>query len=100
MSASFASTHEFFLLLGVFSFTSLRKEPFPFALTLFINGLATSRVSVCCENRHRKGVRIGGKISPFAMCGVRRLKSVERFDLCIEVKTRLHLLFSFQEEEA
>ena len=79
----FTSTYRFCLVVEMFSFKSLRRGAFPFALTLYVNGLVDSRVSVCCENRHKKGVHLGGKDGSFGMYDVRRFKSIERCDMTV-----------------
>ncbi|KAA3676013.1 uncharacterized protein DEA37_0013311, partial [Paragonimus westermani] len=48
-----------------FEFTSRRTYGFPFSLSLCIDGTQDSRISACCEYRHRRGVRIGGKHGHF-----------------------------------
>jgi len=54
-------------LLGSFAFDSLRHPEFPFALAFYINGLIDSRVSTCCEYRHRKNAPLGGPSGSFAI---------------------------------
>ncbi|XP_069498009.1 glutamate-rich protein 3 isoform X2 [Ambystoma mexicanum] len=44
-----------------FQCTSRRHRGFPFSLTFYINGLQVDRLSSCCEYKHRKGARLGGK---------------------------------------
>ncbi|KAF7231802.1 hypothetical protein EG68_09130 [Paragonimus skrjabini miyazakii] len=48
-----------------FEFTSRRTYGFPFSLSLYIDGTQDSRISACCEYRHKRGVRIGGKHGHF-----------------------------------
>ncbi|XP_059359879.1 glutamate-rich protein 3-like [Carassius carassius] len=54
----------------VFQFVSRRHQGFPFSLTLFLNGLQVDRLSSCCEFKHRKGARLGGRHGHFGFCGV------------------------------
>ncbi|XP_029473425.1 glutamate-rich protein 3 isoform X3 [Rhinatrema bivittatum] len=53
-----------------FQFTSRRHRGFPFSLTLYLNGLQVDRVSSCCEYRHRRGARLGGKHGHFGLVSV------------------------------
>ncbi|XP_072245773.1 glutamate-rich protein 3 [Leuresthes tenuis] len=48
-----------------FQFLSRRHRGFPFSLTFFLNGLQVERLSSCCEFKHRKGSRLGGKHGHF-----------------------------------
>ncbi|XP_068229876.1 glutamate-rich protein 3-like isoform X2 [Palaemon carinicauda] len=41
-------------------FTSLRRESFPFSLTIYEHGVTTGRLSACCEHRYAPGSRLGG----------------------------------------
>ncbi|XP_039532180.1 glutamate-rich protein 3 isoform X2 [Pimephales promelas] len=54
----------------VFQFVSRRHQGFPFSLTFFLNGLQVERLSSCCEFKHRKGTRLGGRHGHFGFCGV------------------------------
>ncbi|XP_077079022.1 glutamate-rich protein 3 isoform X2 [Siphateles boraxobius] len=54
----------------VFQFVSRRHQGFPFSLTFFLNGLQVDRLSSCCEFKHRKGTRLGGRHGHFGFCGV------------------------------
>nr|AAI33136.1 Zgc:158613 protein [Danio rerio] len=54
----------------VFQFVSRRHQGFPFSLTFFLNGLQVDRLSSCCEFKHRKGSRLGGRHGHFGFCGV------------------------------
>uniref|UniRef100_A0A9J8B813 Glutamate-rich 3 n=1 Tax=Cyprinus carpio carpio TaxID=630221 RepID=A0A9J8B813_CYPCA len=54
----------------VFQFVSRRHQGFPFSLTFFLNGLQVDRLSSCCEFKHRKGARLGGRHGHFGFCGV------------------------------
>nr|XP_033772289.1 glutamate-rich protein 3 isoform X2 [Geotrypetes seraphini]XP_033772290.1 glutamate-rich protein 3 isoform X2 [Geotrypetes seraphini] len=53
-----------------FQFTSKRHCGFPFSLTFYLNGLQVDRVSSCCEYRHRRGARLGGKHGLFRFISV------------------------------
>ncbi|XP_032638022.1 glutamate-rich protein 3 isoform X3 [Chelonoidis abingdonii] len=55
-----------------FHFTSKRHHGFPFSLTFFLNGIQMDRLSSCCEYKHRKGVRLGGKHGYFGFVNVDR----------------------------
>ncbi|XP_034438663.1 glutamate-rich protein 3 isoform X1 [Hippoglossus hippoglossus] len=48
-----------------FQFISRRHRGFPFSLTFFLNGLQVERLSSCCEFKHRKGSRLGGRHGHF-----------------------------------
>ncbi|CAH8654812.1 unnamed protein product [Dicrocoelium dendriticum] len=49
----------------IFEFTSRRAYGHPFSLSLCIDGAQDARISVCCEYRHKRGARIGGKNGHF-----------------------------------
>ncbi|XP_062251646.1 glutamate-rich protein 3 [Platichthys flesus] len=53
-----------------FQFLSKRHRGFPFSLTFFLNGLQVERLSSCCEFRHRKGSRLGGRHGHFGFVSV------------------------------
>ncbi|XP_025759171.1 glutamate-rich protein 3 isoform X4 [Oreochromis niloticus] len=53
-----------------FQFISRRHRGFPFSLTFFLNGLQVERLSSCCEFKHRKGSRLGGKHGHFGFTAV------------------------------
>ncbi|XP_077189432.1 glutamate-rich protein 3 isoform X3 [Paroedura picta] len=55
-----------------FHFTSKRHHGFPFSLTFYLNGMQVSRLSSCCEYKHRKGTRLGGKLGHFGFVNVER----------------------------
>lgn len=48
-----------------FTFTSRRHSGYPFSLTFYIDGIQDIRLSACCEYKHRKGYRLGGKTGHF-----------------------------------
>ncbi|XP_037530678.1 glutamate-rich protein 3 [Nematolebias whitei] len=54
-------------LLGgeTFQFISRRHRGFPFSLTFFLNGLQVERLSSCCEFKHSKRSRLGGRHGHF-----------------------------------
>ncbi|KAF7695741.1 glutamate-rich protein 3 isoform X1 [Silurus meridionalis] len=54
----------------LFQFTSRRHRGFPFSLTFYLNGLQVERLSSCCEFKHRKNSRLGGRSSHFGFSGV------------------------------
>ncbi|CAF1358755.1 unnamed protein product [Rotaria sordida] len=53
-----------------FTFRSRRHFEYPFALSLYVNGLIDCRISVCCEYKHKIGVPLTGKQASFAICNV------------------------------
>ncbi|KAL2089956.1 hypothetical protein ACEWY4_014644 [Coilia grayii] len=53
-----------------FQFISKRHRGFPFSLTFFLNGLQVDRLSSCCEFKHRKGSRLGGRHGHFGFFSV------------------------------
>ncbi|XP_072918577.1 glutamate-rich protein 3 isoform X2 [Hemitrygon akajei] len=53
-----------------FEFVSRRHAGFPFSLTFFLNGLQVDRLSSCCEFRHRRGSRLGGRHPHFTIMSV------------------------------
>ncbi|CAI9613748.1 unnamed protein product, partial [Staurois parvus] len=53
-----------------FSLVSRRHRGFPFSLTFYINGIQVDRLSSCCEYKHRKGARLGGKNGYFGIINV------------------------------
>ncbi|XP_036880286.2 glutamate-rich protein 3 isoform X2 [Manis javanica] len=55
-----------------FQFISKRHHGFPFSLTFFLNGMQVNRLSSCCEYKHRKGSRLGGKRGYFGLVCVER----------------------------
>ncbi|CAL8068461.1 unnamed protein product [Calicophoron daubneyi] len=54
----------------IFEITSRRVYGYPFSLSLCVDGNQDARISTCCEYRHKKGVRIGGKAGHFAYLSV------------------------------
>ncbi|XP_066481153.1 glutamate-rich protein 3 isoform X2 [Tiliqua scincoides] len=55
-----------------FQFISRRHHGFPFSLTFYLNGIQVDRLSSCCEYKHRKGTRLGGKHGHFGFVNVER----------------------------
>ncbi|XP_042319940.1 glutamate-rich protein 3 isoform X3 [Sceloporus undulatus] len=55
-----------------FHFISRRHYGFPFSLTFYLNGIQVDRLSSCCEYKHRKGTRLGGKHGHFGFVNVER----------------------------
>uniref|UniRef100_A0A8C6V716 DUF4590 domain-containing protein n=1 Tax=Naja naja TaxID=35670 RepID=A0A8C6V716_NAJNA len=55
-----------------FQFISRRHHGFPFSLTFYLNGIQVARLSSCCEYKHRKGTRLGGKRGYFGFVNVER----------------------------
>lgn len=55
-----------------FQFISKRHHGFPFSLTFFLNGIQVNRLSSCCEYKHRKGSRLGGKRGYFGIVCVEK----------------------------
>ncbi|XP_053481856.1 glutamate-rich protein 3 isoform X2 [Ictalurus furcatus] len=53
-----------------FQFVSRRHRGFPFSLTFYLNGLQVERLSSCCEFKHRKNSRLGGRHAHFGFSGV------------------------------
>jgi hypothetical protein len=53
-----------------FTFNSRRHLDYPFGLSLYVKGLIDSRISTCCEYKHRHGVRLGGERGHFAIVSV------------------------------
>ncbi|XP_051021696.1 glutamate-rich protein 3 [Acomys russatus] len=57
---------------GTFQFISKRHHGFPFSLTFFLNGIQVNRLSSCCEYKHRKSSRLGGKRGYFGFVCVEK----------------------------
>ncbi|XP_020824206.1 glutamate-rich protein 3 isoform X2 [Phascolarctos cinereus] len=53
-----------------FRFVSKRHYGFPFSLTFFLNGMQLDRLSSCCEFKHRRGSRLGGKNGYFGFVDI------------------------------
>lgn len=62
-----------------FHFTSKRHHGFPFSLTFYLNGMQVGRLSSCCEYKHRKGTRLGGKHGHFGFVNVERSSPCYRY---------------------
>ena len=48
-----------------FTIISQRHRGYPFSLTFYLNGIIVERLSACCEYKHKKGKKLGGKTSHF-----------------------------------
>ncbi|XP_064372431.1 glutamate-rich protein 3 isoform X2 [Dromaius novaehollandiae] len=55
-----------------FQFISKRHHGFPFSLTFFLNGMQVDRLSSCCEYKHQKHSRLGGRQGYFGFLNVER----------------------------
>ncbi|KAM6305518.1 glutamate-rich protein 3 [Aegotheles albertisi] len=53
-----------------FQFISKRHRGFPFSLTFFLNGIQVDRLSCCCEYKHQKRSRLGGRHRYFGFLNV------------------------------
>ncbi|KAM9283145.1 LOW QUALITY PROTEIN: glutamate-rich protein 3 [Morus bassanus] len=53
-----------------FQFISKRHHGFPFSLTFFLNGMQVDRLSCCCEYKHQKRSRLGGRHGYFGLLNV------------------------------
>eukprot|EP00075_Anas_platyrhynchos_P030270 XP_027319523.1 glutamate-rich protein 3 isoform X2 [Anas platyrhynchos] len=53
-----------------FQFVSKRHHGFPFSLTFFLNGMQVDRLSSCCEYKHQKRSRLGGRHGYFGFLNV------------------------------
>jgi hypothetical protein len=66
--------------LDQFTFDSRRHSDYPFGLTFYVKGFIDSRISTCCEYKHRRGVRLGGDRGHFAIISVKGSKPCIKFD--------------------
>ncbi|ESN95909.1 hypothetical protein HELRODRAFT_178825 [Helobdella robusta] len=71
-----------------FTFVSTRHSDYPFSLTIYVDYKQNTRVSVCCEAKHRKGVRLGGNSGMFGIVSVRNPRFCEK---CSETRKRRKL---------
>lgn len=62
-----------------FQFISKRHHGFPFSLTFFLNGIPVNRLSSCCEYKHRRGSRLGGKRGYFGFVSVEKASPCYRY---------------------
>ena len=64
----------FFLLTLItaeyISFTSRRHRDCPFGISIYVDGMIDTRVSVCCEYRHKVGKNLGCKNGHFKLVKV------------------------------
>lgn len=58
--------------LETFTFDSRRHPDYPFGLALYINGIFDSRISVCCEYKHKHNVRLGSRYGLFGIYDVQK----------------------------
>ena len=65
--------------LDIFKFKSYRQPNFTFGLTFYIRGVMDSRISTCCEYKHRHGVRLGGDRGHFGILSVDGSKSCIKY---------------------
>lgn len=76
-----------------FQFISRRHYGFPFSLTFYLNGIQVDRLSSCCEYKHRKGTRLGGKHGYFGFINVERSSPCYRYALILTlINTKPELL--------
>ncbi|XP_054068343.1 glutamate-rich protein 3 isoform X4 [Rissa tridactyla] len=59
-----------FMMEKTFQFVSKRHHGFPFSLTFFLNGMQVDRLSWCCEYKHHKHSRLGGRHGYFRFLNV------------------------------
>ncbi|CAF4092713.1 unnamed protein product [Adineta steineri] len=64
-----------------FAFDSRRHPDYPFALALYVNGVAKSRISVCCEYKHKRNIPLDGKNGLFGICDVKKVTPCESCQL-------------------
>ncbi len=83
----------FFCSLEKFRFESHRHNEYPFALTLYVNGLIDCRISVCCEYKHKLAIPIGGKKGSFAILNVQGGKPCQTFVEQISFKKKGFISF-------
>ncbi|CAF1391599.1 unnamed protein product [Rotaria sordida] len=57
-----------------FEFESRRHQDYPFALAFYVNGLIDSRLSTCCEYRHKRNIPLGGKHGLFGIIDIKNIK--------------------------
>ncbi|XP_017446849.1 glutamate-rich protein 3 isoform X2 [Rattus norvegicus] len=55
-----------------FQFISKRHHGYPFSLTFYLNGIQVNRISSCCEFKHRRSSRLGGKRGYFGFVCVEK----------------------------
>ncbi|NXS56239.1 ERIC3 protein, partial [Brachypteracias leptosomus] len=53
-----------------FQFVSRRHHGFPFSLTFYLNGIQVDRLSWCCEYKHQRRSRLGGRHGCFGFLSV------------------------------
>lgn len=82
------------LFSAEFTFDSRRHSDYPFGLTLYVKGFIDSRISTCCEYKHRHGVRLGGDRGHFAIKSVRGSKPCIKYFQSLRKKTKCLFLSS------
>ncbi|CAF0845811.1 unnamed protein product [Adineta steineri] len=84
-----------------FTFNSRRHSDYPLGLSLYVKGLIDSRISTCCEYKHRHGVRLGGERGHFAIISVEGSKPCLkcRFEKQTRAKENLNSSKDFNETE-
>lgn len=63
-----------------FQFVSKRHHGFPFSLTFFLNGMQVDRLSCCCEYKHQKRSRRGGRHRYFGFLSVEGASPCYRYE--------------------
>jgi hypothetical protein len=67
------------MYLETFTFESRRHPGYPFAVAIYINGLIDSRISVCCEYKHKHNVRLGSNRGLFGIFDVKKSRPCPRY---------------------
>lgn len=62
----------------VFSFKSRRHMNYPFAFSFYWNGVMKDRLSICCEYRSIKTMRVGGQGCLVAIIKVENARACRR----------------------
>ncbi|KAF7203102.1 glutamate-rich protein 3 [Nothobranchius furzeri] len=71
-----------------FQFISRRHRGFPFSLTFYLNGLQVERLSSCCEFKHKKSSRLGGRHGHFGFSSVEGAAPCYRCILAMGLDTK------------
>jgi hypothetical protein len=82
-----------FLFLAEFTFDSHRHSDYTFGLTFYVKGYIDSRISTCCEYKHRHGVRLGGDRGHFAIKSVKGSKPCIKYDFLNKKNNYYYLFF-------
>ncbi|KAH0505180.1 Glutamate-rich protein 3 [Microtus ochrogaster] len=72
-----------------FQFISKRHHGFPFSLTFFLNGIQVNRLSSCCEYKHRRSSRLGGKRGYFGFVSVEKASPCYRCIIAMGLDRKL-----------